>query len=214
MAYNLHIFGDSFAVSKHEIERNNWVHQIASHYNAQVVCHAENGANLFHTMYQYHFARNMAKQLFDNDICIVVLTGACRSPIPTCTQTWVDWYEKFIKSEVNIEMNYAWTEAVIWPFVRSLANTNTIVISAFHDFKRDESIDYWMTGDSLVTIAHNEMICDPKTFHWGRETRRNHLSPENHDILAQKIINFIDNPSPETRTIDASDFVKRCYLKL
>ena len=207
---NLWAYGDSF------IERytqRGWVDMVAKHFDLKIRNHGLHGTSLSYTYYQI---LKTYQKFQPNDVVIIVLTDINRawlhedqpsvSHITTVESKYtdkkdLDWFYRYWGYHHNLLAESANLHNFIEALVLKTQHLNIkpIIFYAFdsgqeyyhYNNKLNHAIGY------LFDISINEFIGGESAFQKiGLDRRTNHLSETNHQILATKIIDSIEQSIP------------------
>lgn len=214
-------FGDSF-IQYHD-EQYGWVKEIGKQLNCEHRNYALHGTSLSYTYKQYYDNRH---NIHAKDIVIIALTSSLRKWFfedrPTLAGYWSDLPREQSTTEENnalkqyvlyLNKNNTEIEVNLYMFLKTVNSMhNAIIIANFEEI--EEYVNQWRTEFENLNIANGylwKMSADElKNTNdlakiTARDTRYCHMSEENHNILANKIIRAVNN----NESIDLNtDFVK------
>ena len=220
MGNKLWVFGDSFSVkSKQE---NTYIDQISAALNLEIRNYSKGGSSLD---YLYYAFDNTFSEIKENDVVLITLTDYYRVWMNREHPDYGTWGD--ITYEDRRWLNQYKTKFFIEEAKFAQLNMFLEVVAARLDFLNSKPVLLWCFWDeiaagnirpvknsitvskgSLYTISINEFKTEAdKVFIKTNnlDDRPNHFSLKNHNILADKVINYLNN------NIDVIDLTEGFY---
>ena len=218
----LWVFGDSFSDAPQTRIEYSWQNLLA---NALKLDTIENRASpgVSNDWIFYIVTKNISN-ITNDDYVIIQTTQKHRQWFfqdqPTIANYWIKDFEKFVTKEQNqaVDMyvehlqsdridDVRWAQfSLAIERLTYLVDTNILILPGFNSVNG-------VTG-TLVNVSETEFITadSPQRYydsHNGKDPRHNHLSAENHQILADKIFKFFN----EGNVIDLTTDFKKSFLE-
>ena len=214
----LYVYGDSFSASTETINalenvkhltplEKNWIDLVQEGLGQkEKVALGVHGAN---NEIIYAYLLQHKDQYKDGDVIIVQPTNAFRkwffADRPSWTNYWqtnfkneigkiftkeevdaVEKYKKYLYNQKAYEVNYDMFLRALAHFAQNNQHLRILILPGFHELGGVTGVLQDISGGEFI----DDKVLDKYYNYHGIDPRRNHMTNENHKILADKIINF------------------------